>query len=96
LRRFVEEAKRTAPDLSGIKKIWQAYGVVATDVSFAGRQIVAATADTRQAAWYIALFGEPESTSGGASVTEEGIKPNVTMRWRREALDASSPRRERS
>jgi hypothetical protein len=37
LRRFVEEAKRTAPDLSGIKKIWQYAGVVATDVSFAGK-----------------------------------------------------------
>jgi hypothetical protein len=58
-----------------------------TDVSFAGKWIEAATADIRQAAWYIALFGEPESTSGGANVTKEGVKPNVTMRWRREVLD---------
>jgi hypothetical protein len=87
LRRFVEEAERTAPDLSGIKKMWQALEWFATDVSFAGKWIEAATADTRQAAWYVALFGKPKSTSGGANVTEEGVKPNVTMRWRRERLD---------
>ncbi len=87
LRRFVEEAKRTAPDLSGIKKIWQTLEWFATDVSFTGGWIVAGTANTQQAAWYIALFGEPESFSGGASVTEEGIKLYVLMRWRRERLD---------
>jgi hypothetical protein len=87
LRRFVEEAKRTAPDLSGIKKIWHALPWLKTDVSFAGKWIVATTAHLWQAAWYVALFGEPESTSGGANVTEEGIKPNVTMLWRRERLD---------
>ncbi len=87
LRRFVEEAERTAPNLSGIKKIWQALEWFATDASFSGKWIEAATADTRQAAWYVALFGEPESISGGANVTEEGFKPNVTMRWRREVLD---------
>jgi hypothetical protein len=86
-RRFVEEAKRTAPDLSGVKKMWQALEWLNTDVSFAGKWIEAATAHTWQAAWYVALFGEPESTSGGASVTEEGIKLNVAMRWRRERLD---------
>jgi hypothetical protein len=87
LRRFVEEARRTAPDLSGIKKMWQTLEWFATDVSFLKKWIEAATADIRQAAWYIALFGEPESTSGGANVTEEGVKPNVTMLWRREVLD---------
>jgi tetratricopeptide (TPR) repeat protein len=87
LRRFVEEAKRTAPDLSGIKKIRQALEWFNTDASFTGRWIVASTADTRQAAWYVALFGEPESISGGASVTEEGIKLYVVMRWRRKDLD---------
>jgi len=56
-------------------------------VSFAGKWVEAATADTRQAAWYIGLFGKPESTRGGANVTEEGVKPNVKMRWRRERLD---------
>ncbi len=87
-RRFMEEAKRTAPDLSGIRKMWQALEWFATDVSFDKGLIVAATAHTWQAAWYIALFGEPESISdSGASVTEEGNKPNVTMRWRRERLD---------
>jgi hypothetical protein len=86
-RRFVEEAMREAPDLSGIKKMWQTLEWFNTDVSFAGKWIEAATADTRQAAWYVALFGEPESIRGGANVTEEGIKPNVKMRWRRETLD---------
>jgi hypothetical protein len=88
LMRFVEEAKRRAPDLSGIKKIWHALEWFNTDVSFDRRGIEAGTADIRQAAWYIALFGEPESTSGGGTnVTEEGVKPHVVMRWRREALD---------
>ncbi len=86
LRRFVEEAKRMAPDLTGIKKIWQALELLATVVSFDKGWIVASTADIRQAAWYIALFGEPESISGGANVTKEGIKPFVKMRWRREVL----------
>jgi hypothetical protein len=88
LRRFVEEARRMAPDLSGIKKMWQTLEWFDTDASFDRGQIVAATADTRQAAWYIALFGEPESIGGGASVTEEGIKPNVQTRWPRERLDS--------
>jgi hypothetical protein len=87
LRRFVEEARRKAPDLSGVKKIRQALEWLNTDVSFSGKWIEATTAHLWQAAWYIALFGEPKSISGGANVTEEGIKPNVTMRWRREVLD---------
>jgi hypothetical protein len=88
LRRFVEEARREAPDLSGIKKIWQTLAWFATDVSSSGKQIEAATADNRQAAWYVALFGEPVSIRGRANVTEEGVKPNVTMRWPREVLDS--------
>jgi len=87
LRRFVEEAKRETSDLSGIKRIWHVLPWLNTDVSFAGKWIEAATADTRQAAWYIALFGEPESISGGASITEEGVKPNITMYWPGERLD---------
>jgi hypothetical protein len=87
LRRFVEETKRRAPDLSGIKKIWQTLEWFATDASFFRKWIVAATADTRQAAWYIALFGEPKSIRGRANITEEGVKPNVTMYWPREVLD---------
>jgi len=86
-RRFVEEAKRRAPDLSGIRKIWQTLEWFATDASFTKEWIVAATAHLWQAAWYIALFGEPESIDGEANVTEEGFKLYVTMRWRREALD---------
>jgi hypothetical protein len=87
LRRFVEEAKREAPDLSGIKKIWYVLPWLNTDASFSRKWIEAGTAHTWQATWYVALFGEPKPTSGGASVTEEGIKPNVTMYWRRESLD---------
>jgi hypothetical protein len=87
LRRFVEEAKRTAPDLSEIKKIWQTLEWFATDASLDKWQIEAGTVHTWQAAWYIALFGEPESISGTANVTGEGRRPNVTMRWRRGRLD---------
>jgi hypothetical protein len=87
LRRFVEEAMKMVPDLSGIKKIWHVLPWLNTDVSFAGKWIEAVTADTWQAAWYIGLFGKPESIRGGANVTEEGVKPNVKMRWRRERLD---------
>jgi hypothetical protein len=86
-RHFVEEAKGHKPDLSGVKKIWQTLPWLATDASFDGGWIKGTTADTRQAAWYVALFGEPESISGRADVTEEGVKPNVTMYWRREDLD---------
>jgi hypothetical protein len=86
LRRFVEEAKETALDLSGIKKIWHTLPWFRTDGRSIG-WIEAATAGTRQAAWYVALFGEPESISGGVNVTEEGVKPHVVMRWRREVLD---------
>ncbi len=87
VRRLVEEAKRMVPDLSGIKKIWQALEWLNTDVTFAGRQIEATTAHLWQLKWYIALFGEPESIRGGANVTEEGRRPNVKMRWPREVLD---------
>ncbi|MEM4652013.1 MAG: PaRep2b protein, partial [Pyrobaculum sp.] len=87
LRRFVEEAKKHKPDLSGMDKAPQYLEWLNTDVSFDKGWIVAATADTRQAAWYVGLFGEPESSRGGASVTEEGVKPNVTMYWSREKED---------
>jgi len=87
LRRFVEEAKRQVPDLSGIKKIWHILPWFATDASFTGRQIDAGTAHLWQLKWYIALFGEPKSIRGRASITEEGIKPNVTMYWPREVLE---------
>jgi hypothetical protein len=59
-----------------------------TDVTFDKGWIKGTTAHTWQAAWYVALFGEPESTSGRANVTEEGVKPNVQMWWRRERLDS--------
>jgi hypothetical protein len=57
LRRLVEEAKRTAPDLSGIKKIRQTLEWLSTDVSFIGRQILGSTARIWQLRWYLTLFG---------------------------------------
>ncbi len=88
LRRFVEEAMKMVPDLSGVKKIWHVLPWLNTDVSFNRGWIEAATAHTWQAAWYVALFGESESPSGGANVTKKGVKPNVVMHWRRERLDS--------
>jgi hypothetical protein len=60
---------------------------LATDVTFSRGQVVASTAHPWQLAWYIALLGEGKIGGGGANVTKEGVKPNVTMLWRREALD---------
>jgi hypothetical protein len=87
LERLVEEAKETAPDLSGIKKIWQALPWLNTDVSFTGGQIEGGTAHLWQLRWYLALFGRGRVSGGRADVTEEGIKPFVKMRWHREDLD---------
>jgi hypothetical protein len=87
LRRFVDEARRTAPDLSGIKKIWQTLEWLNTDMSFLRGWIVAATAQPWQLAWYIALFGEGKIGRSGANVTRKGGRPNVTMYWPREVLD---------
>jgi hypothetical protein len=87
LRRRVEEAKRTAPDLSGFDKAPQYLEWRATDVSITGKQIVATTVHPWQLRWYFGLLGEEESFSGSASVTKEGIKPFVTARWPRERED---------
>jgi len=87
LRRFVEEAKRTAPDLSGLDKAPQYLEWRATDVTTSGRQIVASTVHPWQLRWYFSLLGEEESFSGGASVTKEGRRLNVTMYWLRERED---------
>ncbi len=87
LRRFVEEAKRTAPDLSGFDKAPQYLEWRATDVSFIGKRIVGTTAHPWQLAWYIGVLGEEESFSGGANVTKEGRRLNVTMYWPRERED---------
>jgi hypothetical protein len=88
VKRFVEEAKRMAPDLSGIKKIWQTLEWLNTDMSFLRGWMEATTSHLWQAAWYIALLGEGKASGGGANVTEEGFKPNVTMFWPREVLDS--------
>jgi hypothetical protein len=87
LRRFVEEAKRTAPDLSGFDKAPQYLEWRATDVTTSGKQIAGTTAHPWQLAWYIGVLGEEESFSGGASVTKEGRRLNVTMYWPRERED---------
>jgi 23S rRNA pseudoU1915 N3-methylase RlmH len=87
LKRLVEEAERTAPDLSGIRKIWQTLEWLNTDVSFTGRQIEGSTVHLWQLKWYIALFGRGRVSGGVADVTEEDIKLKVAMRWSRETLD---------
>ena len=87
LRRFVEEAKRTAPDLSGLDKTPQYLEWCATDVSFNKRQIVATTVHLWQLRWYFGLLGEEKSFRGRGNVTREGIKLAVTARWPRERED---------
>jgi len=87
LGRLVEEAKRTAPDLSGLDRSRQYLEWRATDVTTFGKQIVASTAHSWQLRWYFSLLGEEESFGGGANVTTEGIKPNITARWPRERED---------
>jgi hypothetical protein len=84
LRRFVEEAKRTAPDLSGMDKAPQYLAWRATDVTTSWGRIATGTVHSWQLAWYFGLLGEPESFSGSASVTKEGIKPFLTAYWPRE------------
>jgi hypothetical protein len=84
LRRRVEEAKRTAPDLSGMDKAPQYLEWRATDVSTSGMRIVAATVHPWQLKWYFSLLGEEKSISGRADVTKKGIKLAVTALWPRE------------
>jgi hypothetical protein len=87
LERFVEEARRTAPDLSGFDKAPQYLEWYATDVSTSGGRIEAATAHPWQLRWYFGLLGEEESFRGIASVTKEGFKLAVTAYWPRERED---------
>jgi len=87
LRRFVEEAKKHAPDLSGFDKAPQYLEWRATDVTTSRGQIVAGTVHPWQLRWYFSLLGEEESISGRANVTEEGRKLFVTVRWPRERED---------
>ena len=87
LRRFVEEAKRTAPDLSGLDKAPQYLEWRTTDVTTTGGWIEAATAYLWQLRWYFGLLGKEESFYGNASVTKKGIKLIVTAFWPRERED---------
>ncbi len=87
LRRLVEEAKRTAPDLTGLDKAPQYVEWCATDATFFRSSIEAATAHPWQLRWYIALFGEPRWTTGETDVTRKGNKPVVTAYWPRERED---------
>jgi hypothetical protein len=86
LERLVEEAKRTAPDLSGMDKAPQYLEWRATDVTTSGGRIEAATAHSWQLRWYFGLLGEEKTFRGGADVTES-IKPVVTAYWSRERED---------
>ncbi|MCC6035438.1 MAG: hypothetical protein LM559_00075 [Pyrobaculum sp.] len=87
LRRSVEEAKGTAPDLSGLNRSRQYVEWRATDVTTVKRQIVGTTVHSWQLRWYFGLLGGPDSFSGSASVTKEGIKFLITARWPRERED---------
>jgi hypothetical protein len=84
LGRLVEEAKRAAPDLSGLDKSRQYLEWRATDVTTFRGQIVAGTVHSWQLRWYFGLLGEEQSFRGRADVTKEGIKPYVTAFWPRE------------
>ncbi len=87
LERLVEEAKRTAPDLSGLDKAPQYLEWRATDATTHGRLIEAGTVHSWQLRWYFGLLGEEESFRGSASVTKEGFKLAVTAHWPRERED---------
>ncbi len=87
LERLVEEAKRTAPDLSGFDKAPQYLEWCTTDVTFIGRWIEGATVHPWQLRWYFGLLGEEESFRGSVSVTKEGFKLAVTAYWPRERED---------
>ncbi len=87
LRRSVKEAKETAPDLSGFDKSRQYVEWRATDVTTVKRQIVGTTVHSWQLRWYFGLLGGPDSFSGSASVTKEGINFLITTRWPRERED---------
>jgi hypothetical protein len=84
LKRLVEEAKRTAPDLSGFDKAPQYLEWRATDVTTSGKRIVAGTTHSWQLRWYFGLLGEEKSFSGRADITKEDIKIFVTAYWPRE------------
>jgi len=83
LRRRVEEAKRTAPDLSGLDKAPQYLEWRATDVTTSGKRIMAGTVHPWQLKWYFGLLGEEKSFRGWANVTKEGIKLSVDALWPR-------------
>jgi hypothetical protein len=87
VKRFVEEAKRRAPDLSGLDRSRQYLEWRATDVSTVGRLIEAGTVHSWQLRWYFGLLGEEKSFSGQANVAKEGIKLFVTAFWPHERED---------
>jgi hypothetical protein len=87
LRRLVEEAKETAPDLSGFDKAPQYLEWRATDVTTVKRQIEVSTVHSWQLRWYFGLLGGPKWFSGGADVTKEGIKFLITAYWPRKSED---------
>ena len=87
LRRFMEEARREAPDLSGFDKAPQYLEWRTTDVTTSGGRVEASTAHLWQLRWYFSLLGGPKSFRGRANVTKEGIKPVVTAYWPRERED---------
>ncbi len=87
LKRFMEEARREAPDLLGLDKAPQYVEWRATDVTTSEGRMEAGTARSWQLRWYFSLLGNPKSFRGKANVTMEGIKPFVTAYWPRDRED---------
>ncbi len=88
LKRLVEEAKETAPDLSGLDKARQYLEWRTTDVTTSWGQIVGTTTHSWQLRWYFSLLGKEESFRGVASITKkEDINFMVTAYWPRERED---------
>jgi hypothetical protein len=87
LKRFVEEAKTTAPDFSGFDKAPQYVAWRATDVTTVKKLIAAATVHSWQLRWYFGLPGEEKSFSGKANIARKGVKLIATMYWPRERED---------
>jgi hypothetical protein len=75
LRRLVEEARRTALDLSGFDKAPQYLAWRATDVTTVGRQIVGTTVHSWQLRWYFSLLGGPSRSAVRPTSRRRALNP---------------------
>jgi len=68
-----------------------ALGWLATDVTIVGNYVVAGTTQPWQIKTLRALLGRPEKIEiNRFTVTTEGLKPAVRMKWRREVLNSAA------